>query len=166
MLPSTSETLKQHILRAHVQARVWGIGQYRTTGGLSPLQNGFGKDANGDMVPRTTDDQPAPKAIIEMVNCQCKRSCSSQRFGCRSQNLACIEPCLYSSECQDEYDYSCYTLYNENTNYIMPYERHDLELLKNVYYVIQGHAELFAPPCATTTVIKIVIHYLIRAQLK
>ena len=47
---------------------VWGIGQYRTTGGLSPLQNGFGKDANGDMVPRTTDDQPAPKAIIEMVN--------------------------------------------------------------------------------------------------
>ena len=30
---------------------------------------------------------PAPKAIIEMVNCNCKGNCSSQRCGCRSHNL-------------------------------------------------------------------------------
>ena len=67
-LPSTSGTLKQHILRVHVQARICN----NMT--LNPLQNGSCKDANWDLVSHTTDDLPAPKAIIEMVNCQCNGS--------------------------------------------------------------------------------------------
>ena len=49
-LPPTSGTLKQEILSIHVQARIC---DNRT---LSPLQNGFFKDANGDLVSHTTDD--------------------------------------------------------------------------------------------------------------
>ena len=90
-LPPTSGVLKQHILRAHIQARVWGQASIAQQELLDPLQNGFCKDANGDLLPHTTDDLPAPKTIIEMVNCHCKGNCSSQRCGCISHNLACIE---------------------------------------------------------------------------
>ena len=63
-------------LRVHVQARRCN----NMT--LSLLHNGFYKDASGDLVSHATDDLPAPMAIIEIVNCQCKGSCSSQRYGC------------------------------------------------------------------------------------
>ena len=109
-LPSTSRTLKQHILRVHVQARICD----NMT--LSPLQTGFCKDANGDLVSHTSDDLPAPKAIIEMVNCQCKGSCSSQRYGCRAHDLACIELCLCITDCQNDNDYIGNPLSDESTN--------------------------------------------------
>ena len=82
---------------------------------LDPLRNGFCKDANGDLVPHTTDDLPAPKAIIEMVNCHCTVNCSSQRCGCRSHSLACTELCLCSTECQTYGDYNCNPLSEEST---------------------------------------------------
>ncbi len=100
MLPSTSGTLNQHILRVHVQASIYD----NMT--LGPLQNGFCKDANGDLVSHTTDDLPPPKAIIEMVNCHCMGSCSSQRYGCRTHNIACIELCLCITDCQNDNDYN------------------------------------------------------------
>ena len=51
-----------------------GTGQYTIAQQelLDPLQNGFCKYANGDLVPHTTDDLPAAKTSIEMVNCHCK----------------------------------------------------------------------------------------------
>ena len=116
MIPPTSGALKQHILRAHIQARVWGQASIVQHEFLDPLQNGFCKDANGDLVPHTTDDLPAPNAIIEMVNCHCKGNCSSQRCGCRSHNLACTELCLCSTECQNDDDYNCNPLSGESTD--------------------------------------------------
>ena len=64
-LPSTSGTIKQDILHVHVQARIC---DNRT------LQYRFCKDDNGELVSHTTEDLPASKAIIEMVNCQCKET--------------------------------------------------------------------------------------------
>ena len=115
-LPPTSGAFKQHLIRAHIQARVWGQASIAQQEFLDPLQNGFCKDANGDLVPHTTDDLPAPKAIIEMVNCHCKGNCSSQRCGCRSHNLACTELCLCSTECQNDDDYNCNPLSDESTD--------------------------------------------------
>ena len=34
---------------------------------LDPLQNGFRKDANVDLVPQTADNLPTPKAIIDRL---------------------------------------------------------------------------------------------------
>ena len=118
-LPPTSGALKQHILRAHIQARVWGQASIAQQEFLDPLQNGFYKDANGDLVPHTTDDLPAPKAIIEMVNCHCKGNCSSQRCGCISHNLACTELCLCSTECQNDGDYNYNPLSDKSKHYLM-----------------------------------------------
>ena len=96
--------------------RVWGQASIAQQEFLDPLQNGFCKDANGDLVSHTTDDLPAPKAIIEMVICHCKGNCSSQRCGCRSHNLACTELCLCCTECQNDDDYNCNPLSDESTD--------------------------------------------------
>ena len=96
--------------------RVWGQASIAQQEFLDPLQNGLCKYANGDLVPHTTDDLPAPKAIIEMINCHCKGTCSSQRCGCRSHNLACTELCLCSTECRNDDDYNCNPLSDESTD--------------------------------------------------
>ena len=128
--PPTSGALKQHIIRVHIQASVWGRASIAQHEFLDPLQNEFCKDANGDLVPHTTDYLPTPKAIIEMVNCHCKGNCSSQTCGCRSHNLACTERCLCSTKCQNDDDYNCNPLSDESTDCMMTYGRYDLKLLK------------------------------------
>lgn len=58
----------------------------------------------GMMKPITTEVPPAPEAIIEMVRCQCKSDCSSQRCSCRSKNLRCTDLCLCTNQCENDED--------------------------------------------------------------
>jgi len=115
-LPPTTGALKQHILRVHIQTMVWGQSSIAHQEFLNPLENGYCKDDSGNLVPHTTDDLPAPKSIIEMVNCQCKGDCSSQRCGCRSHNLVCTDLCLCSTDCQNDEDSNDRPLSDENTD--------------------------------------------------
>jgi len=92
-LPPTIGTLKQHILRVHIQARVWGQASIAQQEFLDPLQNGFYKDALGQFKPTTTEVLPAPDSIIEMVRCQCKKDCLSQKCSCKLKNLPCTDLC-------------------------------------------------------------------------
>ena len=70
-LPPTIGALKQHILRVHIQARMWGQAAIaHQDAQLDPLENGYFKDADGLLKPTTTDALPAPKAIVEMVRCR------------------------------------------------------------------------------------------------
>ncbi len=50
------------------------------------------------MLPITTNVLPAPQPIIEMVKCQCKTNCSTQRCSCRKSNLQCAELCSCDTE--------------------------------------------------------------------
>ena len=97
-LPPTLGALKQHILRAHIQARVWGQADIAQQEFMDPLENGFYKDNNDYMQPIRTESLPAPEAIIEMVRCQCKTDCSSHRCSCRSKELSCTDLCLCSTD--------------------------------------------------------------------
>ena len=45
-LPPNMGALKQHILRTHVQARVWGPAAHPKQVPLDPLQDGYHKDHN------------------------------------------------------------------------------------------------------------------------
>ncbi|KAJ8358104.1 hypothetical protein AAFF_G00034000 [Aldrovandia affinis] len=64
-LPLTLGALKQHVLRAHIQARVWGQADIAQQEFLDPLQNAYYKDKDGQLKPVTTEFLPAPEAIIE-----------------------------------------------------------------------------------------------------
>ena len=77
-LPPTLGALKQHILRARVQARVWGQASVPQQNLLDPLENGYHRDSDdGQLKTTTTEVPPAPGSIVEMVRCQCKGNCSS-----------------------------------------------------------------------------------------
>ena len=85
--PSTMGALKQHILRTHVQARVWGQAAHPKQIPLDPLQNGYHTDHDdGQLNTTTTDVPPARNAIIEMVRCRCKGNCIYNRCSCKSNN--------------------------------------------------------------------------------
>ena len=91
-LPPTPGALKQHILRVHVQTRAWAqaaIAQQEPQ--LDPLQNGYYKQMDRLLKPTTTEVLPAPKAILEMVQCRCKSDCSSGRCSCKAKDLACTD---------------------------------------------------------------------------
>ena len=104
-LPPTLGALKQHILRAHVQGRVWGQAAVPQQELLDPLQNGYHSDSDdGQLQPTTTDVPPATKAIVEMVRCQCKGNCSSNRCSCKSKNLPCTDLCLCNTLCENDAD--------------------------------------------------------------
>lgn len=104
-LPPTLGALKQHVLRVHIQARVWGQASIALQDPqLDPLQNGYHKKSDGQLTPTMTDVLPAPKAIIELVSCHCKTDCSSARCSCRTNNLSCTDLCQCGSECQNDED--------------------------------------------------------------
>ncbi|KAI9514009.1 hypothetical protein NQZ68_036963 [Dissostichus eleginoides] len=69
-LPQTFGALKQHILRVHVQTRVWAQAAIALQDPqLDPLHNGYFRDSDG-MKPTTTEVLPGRKAIIEMLQCR------------------------------------------------------------------------------------------------
>lgn len=104
-LPPTVGALRQHVLRVHIQARVWGQSTIALQDPqLDPLKNGYHKESDGQLKPTMTDALPAPKAIIEMVSCHCKTDCTSARCSCRTKNLSCTELCQCGSECQNDED--------------------------------------------------------------
>ena len=103
-LPPTLGALKQHVLRAHVQASVWGQADIAQQEFVDPLLNGYYKDRDGMLRPITTESLPAPEAIIEMVRCRCKKDCSSRRCSCKSNDLTCTELCLCNTDCQNDED--------------------------------------------------------------
>ena len=115
-LPPTIGALKQHILRMHIQARVWGQARIAQQEFLDPLQNGFYKDTHGQFKPATTDVLPAPDSIIEMVICQCKKDCLSQRCSCKSKNLPCTDLCQCSTLCENDNDYYIENQLTDNEN--------------------------------------------------
>jgi hypothetical protein len=43
-------------------------------------------------------------AIIEMVKCQCKTNCATQRCSCRKNHLICTELCLCDTDCENDED--------------------------------------------------------------
>ncbi len=97
-LPPTLGALKQHIFRVHVQTRVWAQAAIAVQDPkLDPLQNGYFKHLDGMLKPVTTEVLPAPKTILEVVQCKCKSDCSSGRCSCRAKDLACTGMCQCSS---------------------------------------------------------------------
>ncbi len=104
-MPPTMGALKQHILRAHIEARVWGQAAVAEQKLLDPLKNGYYKDSSCEnLKPTTTDVLPAPEAIVELVRCQCKGNCASNRCSCRFRDLPCTDLCLCSSQCENDID--------------------------------------------------------------
>ena len=109
-LPPTVGALEQHVKRVRVQSRVWHQASIMQQTLFEPLEFGYCQDAKGQPEPITTSIPPAPQSITELVKCQCRTNCTSQRCSCKRQNLTCTDLCSCSDECENDVD--------ANTGYI------------------------------------------------
>ncbi len=103
-LPPTLGALEEHINRVRLQSRVWCQATVMQQQPLDPLQFGYYMDTDGQLLPLTTKVLPAPQAIIELVRCQCRTNCSTQRCSCRRNNLPCTELCVCDIDCANDED--------------------------------------------------------------
>ena len=76
-LTLTVAALRQHILRAHVQSRVWGQAADHVQECMDPIEHGYYRDSDGELKPKTASIPASPKAIIEMASCECKMDCTA-----------------------------------------------------------------------------------------
>ena len=94
--------------RVRLQSRVWfqaTIMQQQQP--FEPLNFGYYKNTNGQILPVTTKVLPAPQAVIELVRCKCKTDCSTLRCSCRKNNLPCTELCSCDTRCANSSFTSC-----------------------------------------------------------
>ena len=70
------------------------------TGTRDPLDYGW-EINNGKIVPVTTDIEIAPKAIIELVACNCGGECSNLRCKCKKNNVSCTDFCGCNEMCEN-----------------------------------------------------------------
>ena len=103
-LPPTLGALEEHIKRVRLQSRVWCQATIMQQQPFDPLKFGYYKGTSDQMLPVTTKVLPAPQAIFELIRCQCKTNCSTQRCSCRRNNLPCTELCLCNIECANDED--------------------------------------------------------------
>lgn len=58
----------------------------------NPLDWGW-RLSEGAMVPRETDQRPAPDELLDVVVCNCKKDCTSKLCSCRKHGLECTTAC-------------------------------------------------------------------------
>ena len=103
-VPPTLGALEEHIKRVRLQSRVWFQATIMQQQPFEPLNFGYYKNTDGQILPVTTKVLPAPQAIIELVRCKCKTDCSTLRCSCRKNNLPCTELCSCDTECTNDED--------------------------------------------------------------
>jgi hypothetical protein len=87
-LPPTSAAAQQHSYRVYSQVQEWK----GTDTHLNPENWGW-KVNGGTMIPIMTDLEPAPKAILEIIRCNCKEGCSTMRCSCKKHGIDCSAAC-------------------------------------------------------------------------
>ncbi|KAG0711912.1 hypothetical protein GWK47_019569 [Chionoecetes opilio] len=102
-LPPTQGAWKQHILRAHLQARIWAQDLVEKPNIPDPLTLGWKKEGDR-LIPVLSSEAAAPDCVLELVKCGCGANnpaapmkCT-KRCSCKKHNLACTELCQCGQE--------------------------------------------------------------------
>lgn len=72
--PQTSEPLKQHIKRAHLQSLVWGQAVVFDQVLLDPTEHDYHRDTSRELQPTTTDLKATPKEVSNWPPVDVKRT--------------------------------------------------------------------------------------------
>ena len=85
-LPPTSAAASYHSLRVYLQVQEWKGIQ------LQPQEWGW-ELSTGKLIPTRTYLPPAHSSLLEIIRCNCKADCSTQRCYCRKNGLDCSAAC-------------------------------------------------------------------------
>lgn len=105
-LPPCSDTLHKHCLRANHQADVWRRSLQNHPTIPSPVGRGWCMEVNTLTIDWMNGD-PAPKSVIKLLSCQCRRSCKLPSSSFFLNGLNCTDICSLrdcSNRAEDEAD--------------------------------------------------------------
>ena len=91
-LPPCDDSLCKHALRANYQAAIWKRSLQRCPLIPSPFGCGWCPE-DGSLAIDWMDRLPAPKAVLELLSCQCSRSCKLPSFSYMANGLKCTDLC-------------------------------------------------------------------------
>jgi len=103
-LPPTSDSLRQHIKWANFQSIIWRKALDVRQNLPKPEDDNGWNISDGVLQPVLITREPAPRGLIELTMCSCKKSsCRRMDCSCRTHNLACTEAfaCMASEYCQN-----------------------------------------------------------------
>ena len=90
-LPPCKDSLQQHSIRCNYLAGLWRSSLVHEMDIASPEQHGW-EETSGQLKPKWMTRLPAPQAVLEMLSCDCRRSCGDS-CQCRRNNLKCTPMC-------------------------------------------------------------------------
>ena len=100
-IPPTSDAAKLHISRAFLQAHVWKNAHVPVHNIMSHelMYTGFMLDEKNNIpTPIMMTKFPMPKAVIEIISCNCKFSCDTKKCSCFKSRLRCTIMCHKKSK--------------------------------------------------------------------
>ena len=96
-LPPCEDSLTQHIQRANYQAGVWRRALQQMPDIPEPNGYGWVKRADGGLDLDWVRGEVAPGAILELLACQCKRTCVPGKCPCLDNSLKCTHMCRFQT---------------------------------------------------------------------
>ncbi|KAG1663714.1 ERO1-like protein beta [Nymphon striatum] len=106
-LPPTSAATKYHSLRVYYQVQVW-----KGVTNISPQGYGW-TVVDGKLIPFQCDLDVAPKMLLEVVRCNCKAGCETQRCSCRKAGLDCSTGCGHEETWEE---FEKWKVYDDSTS--------------------------------------------------
>lgn len=97
-LPTTTDALKHHTMRAHLQALIWLKAIEPCPTIPNPSDCGW-QLVNGQLKPVLLISEPVPESCINLINCGCFEMCVTHRCGCRKAEMPCTGLCKCSGQC-------------------------------------------------------------------
>lgn len=97
-LPPTSDALRHHNMRAHLQALIWLKAIEPRPTIPDPSECGW-QLVNGQLKPVLLTSEPVPESCINLISCGCTEKCVTRRCGCRKAEMPCTGLCKCSGQC-------------------------------------------------------------------
>ena len=104
-LPPCRDSLQKHIQRANYQAAVWKSSIKHDAIIPSPAGKGWKIekiDETDVLVIDWMDGEPAPKAVLDLIACNCTRLCKANKCERIKNGLKCTDMCKLA-ECDNQF---------------------------------------------------------------
>ena len=102
-LPPNQDSLALHIYRAAYQCYIWRNATRPILDLPDFTEHGWKIDDDGQLGIKWMSLQPAPNALLLLVNCKCTKGCKNNRCSCRKSGLKCTDVCK-CHECKNGKD--------------------------------------------------------------
>lgn len=111
-----------HALRANYQAAIWRRCLEPQPVVPTPLGSGWTSDEEDNLVIEWMRCSPVPSSVLELLSCNCARSCKLPNCNCLSNGLKCtymckLQTCDNQSTESDESDRASADLMDSESDY-------------------------------------------------